>query len=152
MLASHWSRGPSEIFQRSYPYNSESVNLVFFNSNDNGLVHRWLFYSATCLYRGKCPSKGSLDEAVLYEVNWYTIGSPLAFQWRSIDIRCYYWDMNPIIRIGTGLVHRWLFYSATCLYKGKCPSKGSFDEAVLYEVNWYSIGIPLSVNWHSSVL
>ena len=30
MLASHWSRGPSEIFQRSYPYNSKSVPIECF--------------------------------------------------------------------------------------------------------------------------
>ena len=40
MLASHWSRGPSENVQRGYPYDPEPGPIErFLTSNDTGLVH-----------------------------------------------------------------------------------------------------------------
>ena len=151
MLASHWSRGPSEIFQRSYPYNSKSVPIECFLTQ---MTMDWFIddcftrplASIEASARVKDPSMKLYyrDRVPINRI--IQIGIPLAVNWHSIVLLRHESNYSDWHDIGTGLVHRWLFYSATCLYRAKCPSKGSLDEARFSEINLHSIG-KLAYDW-----
>ena len=74
ILPSDWSRGPPENVQRGYPYDLESLPLeCFWHHIGTALVHIRLFYSANCLYRGKCPSKGPMNLSCTMKTGWQII-------------------------------------------------------------------------------
>ena len=97
MLASHWSRGPSENFQMGYPYKPEPVPIKHFWSQMAEdwfiLDHRW--------------SSTFVSQLV---VNYHSIGHQLAIHWQSIGIPLVvegHSISNQLTSIGSPLAFNW---------------------------------------------
>ena len=123
MLASHWSRGPWENFQRGYTYNHECVPIerywpqITLDWFISGLailaIRRGVGWSVVSLYGiwldvnwhliGCYFTSDWMSIGIWLRFNWHHIGSQLAFDWHSSDLR-FYLNWN---QIGCWLASNW---------------------------------------------
>ena len=102
MLASHWSRGPSESFQRGYPYDPEPAPIERFwpqmtlgSSNCISIGSEWISISIgrdiNCYRIGSQLASDGIQICIILDHNWHLFWSHLALDWTSIGLQL---DLN----------------------------------------------------------
>ena len=102
MLASHWSRGPSESFQRGYPYDPEPAPIKRFwpqmtlgSSDCISIGSDWISISIwmdlNCYRIGSRLASDGIQICIILDHNWHLFWSHLAFDWTSIGLQL---DLN----------------------------------------------------------
>ena len=102
MLVSHWSRGPSESFQRGYPEDPEPAPIERFwpqmtlgSSDCISIGSDWISISIgmdlNCYRIGSQFASDGIQICIIMDHNWHLFWSQLAFDWTSIGLQL---DLN----------------------------------------------------------